>query len=64
MAGPAAALVARRAAAGLPLDHTVPNKRRGEVSIRWIYLHMIEEYARHSGHADVLRERIDGATGV
>lgn len=35
-----------------------------EVSLRWIYLHMIGEYARHNGHADVLRERIDGATGV
>lgn len=34
-----------------------------EVSLRWIYLHMIEEYARHNGHADLLRERIDGATG-
>jgi hypothetical protein len=36
----------------------------GEVmSLRLIYLHMIEEYARHVGHADLLRERIDGATG-
>jgi Protein of unknown function (DUF664) len=31
--------------------------------IRWIYVHMIEEYARHNGHADLLRERIDGVTG-
>jgi hypothetical protein len=31
--------------------------------IRWIYVHMIEEYARHNGHADLIRERIDGATG-
>jgi Protein of unknown function (DUF664) len=30
----------------------------------WIYIHMIEEYARHNGHADLLRERIDGATGA
>ncbi|WP_269855145.1 DinB family protein [Streptomyces sp. RPT161] len=35
-----------------------------EVSLRWIYVHMIEEYARHNGHADLIRERIDGATGV
>jgi hypothetical protein len=48
----------RAAAAGVPLD-----ARRGEYSVRWIYLHMIEEYARHNGHADLLRERIDGATG-
>jgi hypothetical protein len=31
--------------------------------MRWIYLHMIEEYAGHDGHADLLKERIDGATG-
>ena len=31
--------------------------------IRWIYVHMIEEYARHNGHADLIRERIDGVTG-
>jgi uncharacterized damage-inducible protein DinB len=35
-----------------------------DVSLRWIYAHMIEEYARHNGHADLLRERIDGTTGV
>jgi hypothetical protein len=28
-----------------------------------VYVHMIEEYARHNGHADILRERIDGVTG-
>ena len=32
-------------------------------SLRWILVHMIEEYSRHNGHADLLRERIDGATG-
>jgi uncharacterized damage-inducible protein DinB len=35
----------------------------GQFSLRWILTHMIEEYARHNGHADLLRERIDGATG-
>ena len=35
-----------------------------DVSLRWIYVHLIEEYARHNGHADLIRERIDGATGV
>jgi hypothetical protein len=34
-----------------------------EIDLRWIYLHMIEEYARHCGHADILREIIDGTTG-
>jgi len=33
------------------------------VSLRWILSHMVEEYARHNGHADLLRERIDGVTG-
>jgi uncharacterized damage-inducible protein DinB len=36
----------------------------GHVTLRWIYNHMIAEYARHAGHADLIRERIDGATGV
>ncbi|MGW4303621.1 DinB family protein [Streptomyces sp. NPDC004646] len=35
-----------------------------DVNLRWIYVHMIEEYARHNGHADLVRERIDGTTGV
>jgi uncharacterized damage-inducible protein DinB len=38
-------------------------EREQEFSLRWIVVHMIEEYARHCGHADMLRERIDGATG-
>lgn len=35
-----------------------------EVSLRWIMVHMIEEYARHNGHADLIREQIDGLTGA
>ncbi len=35
----------------------------GAVSLRWVLIHMIEEYARHLGHADLLRERIDGRLG-
>ncbi|GIH27412.1 hypothetical protein Aph01nite_57220 [Acrocarpospora phusangensis] len=39
-------------------------KRHGrDFSLRWILIHMIEEYARHNGHADLLRERVDGVTG-
>ncbi|WP_329153060.1 DinB family protein [Streptomyces anulatus] len=39
-------------------------RRAGEAfSLRWICLHMIEEYARHNGHAGPVRERVDGATG-
>src|SRR5436305_10098214 len=35
----------------------------GATSLRWVLVHMIEEYARHNGHADLLRERIDGRLG-
>ena len=35
----------------------------GPISLPWVLVHMIEEYARHNGHADLLREQIDGATG-
>ena len=39
--------------------------RRGDVmSVRTVVVHMIEEYAQHNGHADLLRERIDGTTGA
>jgi Protein of unknown function (DUF664) len=36
---------------------------QGRVSLRWVLVHMIEEYARHHGHADLIRESIDGQTG-
>ena len=43
---------------------SVKTDRHGEPwSLRWIYIHMIEEYARHVGHADLIRESIDGTTG-
>ncbi|MBA3339856.1 MAG: DinB family protein [Geodermatophilaceae bacterium] len=46
------------------LDQAIARRKTGEeITLRWIYLHMIEEYARHNGHADLLRERIDGVTG-
>jgi uncharacterized damage-inducible protein DinB len=54
----------RTAVADLPLDHQFHHARRNlDMSLRWVYVHMIEEYARHNGHADLLRERIDGVTG-
>jgi uncharacterized damage-inducible protein DinB len=53
----------RRIAARYPLDHVVPHRRFGQVSLRWIYVHMIEETARHTGQLDILREQLDGATG-
>ncbi len=55
---------ARDAAAGRSLDETFSHPGSGaRFDLRWLYLHMIEEYARHNGHADLLRERIDGVTG-
>jgi uncharacterized damage-inducible protein DinB len=45
------------------LDETGTTRRGINVSARWVLVHMIEEYARHNGHADFLRERIDGVTG-
>ena len=36
---------------------------RGRVSLRWVLVHLVEEYARHNGHADLIREWIDGQTG-
>src|ERR1700722_1250213 len=38
-------------------------RSRSYFSLRWVITHMIEEYARHNGHADLLRERLDGSTG-
>jgi uncharacterized damage-inducible protein DinB len=55
--------VARVNCRGRDLDATSPFTG-GQVTLRWIYSHMIGEYARHAGHADLIRERIDGATGV
>ncbi|MEU5088608.1 DinB family protein [Streptomyces sp. NPDC021356] len=57
---------ARRLAAGLGLDDLSKGRSRftdEPFNLRWIYTHMIEEYARHNGHADLLRERLDGVTG-
>jgi len=57
---------ARAAVAGVPLDQVVPSLAdhpERTRDFRWILLHMIEEYARHNGHADLLREAIDGTTG-
>jgi hypothetical protein len=58
--------LARAETRDLDLDQVVPSHGHHPErvrNLRWIYVHMIEEYARHNGHADLLRERIDGATG-
>ncbi len=60
----AAVAQARAAFARADLEAVARHPIRDQpVAIRWIALHMIEEYARHNGHADLLRERIDGAVG-
>ena len=52
-----------RVAAAPSLDVTGTRRPGERFSLRWIMVHMIEEYARHNGHADLIRERIDGVTG-
>jgi uncharacterized damage-inducible protein DinB len=53
----------RQAAAARTLDDTGLTRAGEPCSLRWIYMHMIEEYARHNGHADMIRELVDGAVG-
>ncbi|HIY65039.1 MAG TPA: DinB family protein [Candidatus Agrococcus pullicola] len=48
--------------AALGLEHDAWGGRE-QLSLRWVLVHMIEEYARHNGHADLLREAIDGSVG-
>ena len=54
---------ADRAVADLDLD-SVHESGGWAVSLRFVYLHLIGEYARHNGHADLVRERVDGVTGA
>ena len=56
---------ARNVIAGVDdLDQPLVRRRHGQVhNVRWVLIHMIEEYARHAGHADLLRESIDGSVG-
>jgi hypothetical protein len=50
------------AAAAVPSTHEIDF--RGEpMSLHMVYLHLIGEYARHNGHADLLRQALDGVTG-
>jgi uncharacterized damage-inducible protein DinB len=63
-----ACALSRRLIEDRSLDEIVDYSPHGsatvdQFSLRWIMTHMIEEYARHNGHADLLRERIDGAVG-
>jgi hypothetical protein len=53
----------RLAVAGASLEDRFVHEQLGETSLRWVYNHMIAEYARHIGHADLLRQVIDGGIG-
>lgn len=56
---------ARENTANVGLDDLSAGRSRSgeQFNLRWIYTHTIEEYARHNGHADLVREKIDGSTG-
>ena len=54
----AAVAVAERIAASHSLDDVALHNRRSPMSLRWVYLHLVEELARHAGHGDILREQI------
>ncbi len=47
---------------GVSLDDVRQHRRFGDVDVRWLMIHMIREYAQHNGHADIVRELIDGTT--
>jgi hypothetical protein len=54
---------ARALVAAAPSFDVKGFRHSGFFSLRWVMTHMIEEYARHNGHADLIRERLDGSTG-
>ncbi|MEV0590371.1 DinB family protein [Nonomuraea cavernae] len=56
--------LARQAVAGVPLDSTLVRPGGGTYSLRMVFVHMIGEYARHNGHADLVRQCVDGVTGA
>ena len=54
----------RQAIDSVDLDEVAAREgRHGPTNLRWILIHMVEEYARHCGHADLIREAIDGRVG-
>jgi len=51
-------------AAPYDLDDLAVHNRRGPLTVRWIYVHLVEELARHAGHGDILREQMLAADGA
>ncbi|MFF5277633.1 DinB family protein [Streptomyces sp. NPDC000133] len=56
--------ISREIVAGLALEAPCRRSDLVDRNLRWVLLHMIEETARHAGHADIIRESIDGSTGI
>jgi uncharacterized damage-inducible protein DinB len=56
--------LARQAVAGASMDETFTYPDGEEMSLRMVFVHMIGEYARHNGHADMVRQCVDGVTGA
>ena len=56
--------ISREIVAGLALEAPCSRSDLVDRNLRWVLLHMIEETARHAGHADIIRESIDGGTGI
>jgi uncharacterized damage-inducible protein DinB len=52
----------RQIVSGLDLDAPCAQPENSDINVRWVLAHMIEEIARHAGHADIIRETIDGST--
>jgi len=48
----------------MDLDAPVARQDLAPYNLRWVLVHLIEETARHAGHADIIRETLDGATGI
>jgi len=53
----------REVSSACSLDEIRARSDDRRLTLRWVYCHMIEEYARHNGHADLIRELVDGSTG-
>lgn len=49
---------------GQPVARPRPPEKGETATVRWVLVHMVEEYARHAGHADLIRQSVDGATDV
>lgn len=56
--------ISRHITAGMELDAPCARTDLADRNLRWVLLHLIEETARHAGHADIIRETLDGTRGM